>query len=171
MNLETENLPVVAKEILKGLKYINIATVTKDGQPWNTPVRAVYDESYNLFWSSWASAQHSQNIRDNKRVFITVYGSSQRKGNDNQECLYIKAHAKQLDDEDSVAYALNYFYGLGDRRHTPSDFMEGQAKRIYQAVPEQVWLNQVSGTEINESATTERIEIPLNKLIDNKERG
>jgi nitroimidazol reductase NimA-like FMN-containing flavoprotein (pyridoxamine 5'-phosphate oxidase superfamily) len=160
----TDSLVTRVYNIFKKAKYINIATVTKDSQPWNTPVHAVYDETYNLFWSSWGSAQHSKNIRENNRIFITIYGSSRQADNGRQECVYIKARAKQLDDEDEIAHALHYFYGLGDRKHLPADFMDGGVKRLYQAVPEKVWLNEVSDTQINETATTERAEVPLTAL-------
>ena len=160
----TDSLVTKAHNIFKKTKYINIATVTKDGQPWNTPVHAVYDETYTLFWSSWSSAQHSKNIRENDRIFITIYSSAPQASRSRQECVYIKARAKELDDEDGVAHALNYFYELGDRKHIPADFMDDRVKRLYQAVPEQVWLNEVSDTQINEAATTERIEVPLTEL-------
>lgn len=156
------------KEILKDIKYISIATVSKDGQPWNTPVRAAVDEHTNFFWSSWAEAQHSQNIRESGKVFITLYSSSPKTGDDRQDCLYIKARAEQLEDEDDIAYALNYFYGLGDRKHVPSDFMDGNVKRIYKAVPEKVWLNEISSTQISEAATTKRVEVPIEDIVKDK---
>lgn len=36
-----------AKEIIENILYITVATCSKDGQPWNTPVYCAYDEDYN----------------------------------------------------------------------------------------------------------------------------
>lgn len=49
-----------AKEIVEKIIYATIATASKDGQPWNSPVYCAYDEDYNFYWSSWTENQHSK---------------------------------------------------------------------------------------------------------------
>ncbi len=41
-----------AKEIISKIIYINIASVSEDGLPWNTPLYYAFDENYNFFWTS-----------------------------------------------------------------------------------------------------------------------
>jgi len=41
-----------AKEIISKIIYITIATVSRDGLPWNTPAYSSFDENYNFFWVS-----------------------------------------------------------------------------------------------------------------------
>ncbi|MBI2327880.1 pyridoxamine 5'-phosphate oxidase family protein [Candidatus Curtissbacteria bacterium] len=37
-----------AKQIISKIIYITIATTSKDGQPWNSPVYSAYDDKYNI---------------------------------------------------------------------------------------------------------------------------
>ncbi len=43
-----KNYPQRAKQVLENIIYATIATSTKDGQPWNSPVRCVYDKDLNI---------------------------------------------------------------------------------------------------------------------------
>ncbi len=52
-----------AAEIIKDIKYITIASVSDDGQPWNTPVYSAFDKDLNFYWFSDKNSQHSQNVR------------------------------------------------------------------------------------------------------------
>ncbi|MBI2028282.1 MAG: pyridoxamine 5'-phosphate oxidase family protein [Candidatus Levybacteria bacterium] len=69
-----------AREIIAKILYITIATSTKDGIPWNSPVYSAFDESYNFYWISWLENQHSKNIKDNNQVFIVIYDSTVPEG-------------------------------------------------------------------------------------------
>lgn len=89
-----------AKEIIEAVIYINIASVTESGMPWNMPVYATYDEDYNFFWLSWRESQHSKNIRANPDVFITIYDSTQQEGTG--EGVYIKARAEEVNDPGEI---------------------------------------------------------------------
>ena len=71
-----DTLAQKALNILDSNLYINLATSSLDGQPWNTPVYAVRDEDFNFYWRSWCGAEHSKNIQDNEKVFLTCYDST-----------------------------------------------------------------------------------------------
>jgi general stress protein 26 len=71
---------MTAKEIIEKIQYITIATVSKDGEPWNTPVYSAYDEDYNFYWISWKENQHSKNIAENNQVFSVIYDSTVPEG-------------------------------------------------------------------------------------------
>lgn len=129
-----------AKEILSNLRYITIATATKDGQPWNTPVFASYDERYNFYWASWTGTQHSQNIRENPNVFLVAYDSTVPEGSG--EGVYVKATAEELNDPDDITRALTCFYARKNKTpRRPEEFMGEYPRRMYKAVPEKFWVN------------------------------
>lgn len=101
--------PQKAKAILEREIYANIATVDEQGQPWNTPVYAVHDDSLKIYWRSWSQAQHSKNIFTNSKVFITWYDSTRQLGTNYQACLYMQACANVVEDRDDIQKALSLF--------------------------------------------------------------
>ena len=71
-----EGLIKAATKVIKNILYINIASITPSGKPWNTPVYCAYDKDLSYYWLSWRLNQHSKNIRNNPDVFVTVYDST-----------------------------------------------------------------------------------------------
>jgi len=157
--MELENR---ALELLTNNEYINIATVTSDGRPWNTPVYAVYDQSMNLYWSSWKKAEHSENIRDNGRVFITIYDSTRKRGDNNRRCLYLAGAALEIVDQAEVEQVLLRLYGEGET--DASLFLGAGQRRVYKAVPQSAWLNDKSERQVTAETIKMRIELSLDKL-------
>lgn len=132
------------KEIIETIEYINIATVASDGMPWNTPVYAAHDDASNFYWSSWANAEHSKNIRGNEKIFVTIYDSRRKRGDNHQRGLYIQATAQELNRLDDISNALVYFKGVGNKELSPDDFGGGKAKRLYKAVPQRLrWPSKI----------------------------
>lgn len=160
------DLTARAKELLESLEYINIATVSADGQPWNTPVYARYDSELNFYWSSWMEAEHSKNIRTSPTVFITLYDSTRKRGDNHQRCLYLQATAIELAESDTevVDMACNLLYGNDDTVPTAADYSGEQVKRIYKATPEQAWLNDKSERQVTKETIKMRVEVPLEEL-------
>lgn len=131
-----------AKEIISKILYITIATSTKDGTPWNSPVYSAYDENYNFYWASDQNGQHSKNIRENNKVFIVIYDSTVPEGTG--EGVYIQAKAHALTDENQIHEALGYLYrrkGQDLHKRDAKEFLGDYPRRIYKAVPEKVWMN------------------------------
>jgi nitroimidazol reductase NimA-like FMN-containing flavoprotein (pyridoxamine 5'-phosphate oxidase superfamily) len=124
-------------EILKTIKYATIATVSKGGKPWNSPVRHVYDEDLNIYWFSDKENQHSRNVRENEDVFIVVYDSTVPEGKG--EGVYIQAKAYEVSDPEEIRLARRL--KKGPDMDTPDDFMGDAVRRVYKAVPEQIWMN------------------------------
>ncbi len=129
-----------AKEIIKKVPYITIATVAEDGQPWNAPVFAAYDDNYNFYWGTYRNSQKSKNIAFNNNIFLVVYDSTAPAGKG--EGVYIKAVAKELDDPKEIEFAHKL---LWDRHIVPYwklEQVQGDTPvRLYKAVPEKVWVN------------------------------
>lgn len=147
-----------AKEIVEKILYITIATVSKDGVPWNSPVYSSYDKDYNFFWVSPLESQHSKNIKENNQVFITIYDSTVPEGTG--EGVYIQAKAYKLSDEKEITHALRHHYGRKDKQPRPaSDFLGNQLLRVYKAIPEKIWTNTYE--KIGERYVDGRVEIHL----------
>ncbi len=129
-----------AREIISKILYITIATSTKDGRPWNSPVYSAFDDNYNFYWASDQNSQHSKNIKENNLVFIVIYDSTVPEGTG--EGVYIQAKAYELTDEKEIEYALKYLYGRKNEKPRKfSEFLRKFPRRIYKAVPEKIWVN------------------------------
>src|SRR3989344_4621199 len=102
--MDKSTLKNKAKDIISKILYITIATSSKDGTPWNSPVYSAYDEDYNFFWASDQNGQHSKNIKENDQVFIVIYDSTVPEGTG--EGVYIQAKAHALTDEKEILKAL-----------------------------------------------------------------
>lgn len=147
-----------AKEIISKILYITIATSTKSGIPWNSPVYSAYDENYNFYWASWKENIHSKNIKGNPNVFIVIYDSTVPEGTG--EGVYVKAKAYELTEEMEIKHALRYLYGRKNKQtRNVHDFLENYPRRVYKAVPEKFWMN-IDG-EVNGNYVDKRVEVNL----------
>jgi hypothetical protein len=162
----TNELVQRAVEIINSLQYASVATASPDGQPWNTPVYTVHDDRLNLFWASWKDAVHSKNIRGNERVFIVLYDSSRERGDNRQRGLYIQARAHEITQPDELDHAVSCFTDLDSGVPNASDFSGKSVKRIYQATPEKVWLNDVSESELTNKTIKMRVDVPMDEFTD-----
>ena len=147
-----------AKEIIKKVPYITISTVAEDGQPWNAPVFAAYDENYNFYWGTYRDSQKSRNIRHNKNVFLVIFDSNDPPGEGFG--IYIKGTAEELTDPKEIEFAHKL---LWDRHVVPYWKFEqvkgGAPIRLYKTIPKKVWVNG-EGRENGHYIDT-RVEIKL----------
>jgi len=162
--IDMDELAERAKEILTTQQYFNVASVSSEGFPWNTPVLAKFDEALNLYWSSWINAQHSANIRSNQNVFLTLYDSTRKRGDNNRRCLYLSGVSIQLEDASSIKIPLELLYGDEVKSLSTEDFIENGLKRIYKFSPHAAWLNDLSESQVTTKTVKMRIKVPLDKL-------
>jgi hypothetical protein len=139
--MNDQEASAILSELLKLQPYYNVAT-TGNGQPWNSPVWAVRDESFNLYWSSWTQATHSRNIAANPKVFLTLFDSTRVRGTNNFRCLYLQCVAHEVTEPSESAKAANMLYP--DEAVDLSDFHGAGLKRFYRATPIRAWLNCLS---------------------------
>ena len=146
-----------AKTILNRIKYITIATVDENGQPWNTPVAAFrFKDEYTFYWASWQDNQHSKNIRANGRAFIVVYDSSPE-NNHPTNGVYILANASEISDEQEAMQAALVFKA---DPYNPSDgkqYLDKYPRRIYKAIPRKIWMN--TDSRVNGNFVDTRVEV------------
>src|SRR3990167_3792180 len=88
-----------AAEIIKKIIYITLASVTKDEQPWNSPLYSAYDKDLNFYWGSDWRSVHSTNIRKNNKVFCVIYDSTMAEGTG--EGVYFFGKAYELAERES----------------------------------------------------------------------
>lgn len=147
-----------AKGIISKIIYVTIATCTKDGKPWNSPVYSAFDENYNFFWVSDQNSQHSKNIKENNKVFLVIYDSTVPEGTG--KGVFVQAKAFELTDEKEIAYACRYLDGRVNKKpHKPDQFLGNMPRRVYKAVPEKFWVNDAG--DVNGNYIDVRIEADL----------
>ncbi len=153
-----------AKQIIKKILYITIATVSAENQPWNTPVYSSYDEDFTFYWASDQNSEHSQNIAQNNKVFLVIYDSTVQEGKG--EGVYVQATASIVEEEEEVTRALTYLYtrkGDDPDKRTAEEFMGEHPRRVYKAVPEKMWIN--GNGDINGNYIDVRLPVNLPVLI------
>lgn len=159
----TSEIIARAKELITTLLYVNLATASSVGMPWNSPVYVIWDKDLNCYWSSWIHAEHSKNIRDNRNVFITLYDSTRPRGTNNLQCLYMQGEAIELSEPSEISSASAMLYP-GESIVPESSFLGDSVKRIYRFVPRAAWLNAKSEREVNADSVKMRVECPIGDL-------
>lgn len=155
-----------AQWTIQEIQYITIATIRTHNdsqpmsQPWNSPVYSAFDHDYNFYWVSDRHSQHSKNIRENPHIFLAIYNSTIPEGTGAGRGVYIQAQARELSDPDEIAHAHQLLaHRVGKTPRAPENFLDDSPRRIYQAVPEQAWVND--NGERNGHFIDIRIEIDL----------
>ncbi len=149
-----------AKEIISKIIYVTVATVSKAGEPWNSPVYSAFDENYIFYWVSPTATQHSKNIKENGKAFLVIYDSTAPEGTG--DGVYIKAKASEVRDLRELARAFKLLYARKNKKMRGIAYvLKKSPLRIYKAVPEKVWLNTFE--KIGEHSVDGRIEVKLKK--------
>jgi uncharacterized protein YhbP (UPF0306 family) len=140
MDLQKIDRIMIAKEILANIRYVTISSASSKAEPWGTPVLTVFDDQYNCYWTSLNNTQHSKNIQENTRVYITCFDSTVVPGEGGG--VYIQAHAMEMTDSTEIAHAAELLYA---RKNKPvreaEEFLGGSLKRMYKAVPQKCWIS------------------------------
>lgn len=149
----------IAQKIIDEIQYATIATVSTNGDPWNTPVFCAHD-GYTIYWSSHPKSTHSQNIAANGKAFITIYNSKASEGEG--VGLYLRTTVRVLEDEKEIARALDL---LGKRRGKPfshpEKFTDSGTQRIYEARPLRIWINDADQDADGDFIKDYRVELGL----------
>lgn len=151
-----------AKKIISENIYMTIATATKDGMPWISPVFFAYDGSYNLFWVSNKDSLHSKLVRGNPQVAIVVFDSRVPEGKG--DAVYFEATVQELEDEKEIGLAIEV---LGKRVAQDefrvkklSEVTKAGVWRIYKATPIKI-SKLTKGEYTNGQYVDKRVEISL----------
>jgi hypothetical protein len=156
-----DNLIENAAKIVKNILYINIASITPDGKPWNSPLYCAFDRNLNYYWLSWKLNQHSENIRNNSSIFVTLYDSTVPASTGFG--VYFEGKAYELNNPMEILAGIKEVYSR--ERRKPRDviqFLKKFPRRVYKFIPEKVWVNGEG--EINGNYIDNRTELDLEKL-------
>lgn len=162
-----------AAEIINKIMYMTIASVSDEGQPWNSPVYSGFDDNLNFYWSSDKDSQHSQNIRANGKVFIVIYDSTTEAGSG--EGVYIQAEAKELDEDEEIVVARRTTQARKRQLDEmtddePEKFKGDSIRRAYKATPQKIWVNDVELDDKGKYIRDIRVEVTLDTLKRNTTR-
>lgn len=150
-----------ARDIIEKIEYFNVASITPEGLPWNTPVFYSYDQDLNFYWLSWKNTQHSINVENNPNVFITIYNSTLPVGSGNG--VYMKGVVEELTNPIEIATGLKCHYNRS--KHKMKDivmFLTSYPRRVYKFIPEKVYFN--GQRDIEGNYIDSRTEISLEEL-------
>ena len=150
-----------AAKTIKDILYINIASITPEGKPRHSPVYCAFDKNLSFYWLSWKLNQHSENIRNNSAVFITIYDSTVPASTGFG--IYLEGKAYELSSPKALLVGTIEVYKREKRK--PRDviqFLSKFPRRVYKFVPEKVWVNGES--EIDGNYIDARTEINLEDL-------
>ena len=151
-----------AKQIIEENIYCTIATASKDGKPWISPVFYGFDENYNIYWISDKGALHSTLVRENPQVAIVIFNSQAPEGEG--DGVYIVAKAYELSELEDVKEGVR----IRDSRAKVAAFKvkdlreatEDGAWRVYKAVPEQI-SKLTEGEYVKGQYVDKRVEVTL----------
>ncbi len=149
-----------AQEILSTVLYATIATASKVGKPWNSPVSGFWNKDFNFYWFSDKDSVHSGNIRENKDIFIVVYDSTMKEGMG--EGVYIEATAYEVSDLDEIRQVVSL--QTGEMRCTEDQVTGDAIHRFYKATPVNVWVNDDEKDDNGKYVKDIRVKVPLDKL-------
>lgn len=133
-----ENRHIIsATKILKNIKYMTLATVCADGSPWNTPLAPTPSRDLIFRWGSNENSVHSQNVRNEKRVFVVIYDSTAPEGSG--EGVYMKGIAEELNEHEGVL-------------------------KMYRFIPQNIWINDEEKNRDGSFKNDIRIELNIEDL-------
>lgn len=135
--------------ILKNNLYLTMATATKSGHPWISPLFYVHDQHNRLYWYSRKTARHSKLLMCNHKVAVTIFDS--HAVGDAVDGLYIQGRAREVSPKELKnvlpLYTKKLYAKILDKtKHNPSDFMKESPLRMYVAIPEKLWLVGPAGS-------------------------
>lgn len=151
-----------ARKILEENIYCVIASSSKNGEPWISPVFYGYDEDYNIYWISDKDSKHSDLIRSNPQVSIAIFNSQLPEGK--ADCVYLQANVEEINNSEEAEKA----YRIRDKRAKVEEFKVKSVKevtgdgqwRVYKATPYNV-SKLGKGEQINGQYVDKRYEIEL----------
>lgn len=145
-----------AREILSRVSYVTIATASSAAEPWSTPVLAALDDSFNVYWTSLSDTQHSQNLKENQRAYISVYDPAIC-GKDSVQMQGMAAELSDLGDIERAAALLYEKKGKDPR--SVDEFIGQSARRMYRFTPSRFWISLDADAKIDPATAKKEIHL------------
>jgi general stress protein 26 len=134
------DLPQQIQKLIAAARYGVLATVCKDGQPWNTPVSLAIDDDLNVYWGSAYDSQHSRNLAANPSLFLVIFGDEHAEHNGIG--LYMSMRGQTLTTPWEITKAKKFYDTTFFETYRPDvSFLGDCPTRLYKAKPERIWHN------------------------------
>lgn len=149
-----------ARELLREIHTVAVSTVNANGSPHCSPVFMAFDQRLHGYWSSYPGSIHSQNIERTGQAFLVVFDSRNGHGG-----LYIQTRAGRAEETElkhaHAIYKATANHPIGDL----SAYTGASPQRLYQAIPERLWVNQSERNANGVIIRDRRFEISLEQLL------
>lgn len=147
--------------------YITLATASRSGEPWVSPVYFNFNDDYSIVWRSNVEAKHSLLIRQNGgRVAAVVFDS--RAPAMTGDAVYLAGRAVELSTDADIRAAIACYHGGRHERNESDrteieDYRHPSPLRLYRLDPEKVF-RLGSGESVLGYYVDNKIEISLESL-------
>ena len=155
-----EEIKQRARNVIDTNKYLTLATVGADGQPWATPVFFTPDGYSTLYWASGPDTRHSVNIARDSRVGITVFDSSVPIGG--AQAVYMQASAAIVPDDELADRGAFYCGRYPETEAFLEDLLKPDSLfRLYRATVHRHWALVRGGDPTYGTGIDRRLEVDL----------
>ena len=125
-----------AAEIVNANRYMTLATVAANGDPWASPVWFAPDGDREFLWISDPRTPHSRNLAERPGLAIVIFNSQAAVGQ--ATAVYLKATAHQVEHGIETFSAHSVAQGL--RAWTREDVSGPAPLRLYRAQATERWI-------------------------------
>ncbi len=138
-----KNLESMARKMIEDNIYMTIATATKNGKPWISPVFFAYDSKYNFYWGSSKNSLHSKLIRKNNRAAVVIFDSKVPEGTG--DGVYMVGKASELPKKE-IHYAMKFLFNRTGKKSEyykkmkTEDYYGKSPVHLYKFVPSKFWV-------------------------------
>ena len=153
-----------ARELLREIHTVAVSTVNEDGSPHCSPVFMAFDRQLRGFWSSDPESLHSRNIERDGHAFLVLFDSRNGHGG-----LYAAAQAGLVGEHELERAHATFKAAAGHPIGNLSAYTGSSPQRLYQAIPDRIWVNQSERDQGGIIVRDRRFEISLDRLLPSKE--
>lgn len=156
----------MAKNIIKGSRFLSLATTNGKGEVWATPLSYSTDEDYNFYITTALDSVHIDHVRENPYVAFSIFDSARRVSDiDGVQIRGLMGEVERSRLPEVVKqYYLQVFPEPDERAEweapwehfTEDDF---PVYRFFQIVPLEIYKRDTSTDEVDR-----RVQIDINKL-------
>lgn len=135
----------IAKQIIESNRYLTLATVLQNGNPWITPLFYAYNLDYTLYFTSPKDSQHIQALENQPKTTAVIFDSRQPDGA--YQAVYITGKTRQVPSKDlgtalEIIYKRKMKIGLKvyETIKQSRDFRGESPMRLYAFEPDLMWV-------------------------------
>ena len=152
-----------AHRTLQEVPHASLASVTPDGNPWNTPLYIAVDTNFDVYWVSSLESVHSKNVANRPEAMLTIYRTD--RPDESGAAVYAAVTVAALEDRARIVHGLQLIYRRRQRPVPPADdFAAPHPRRVYCGRPTAIWTNVVR--DEGGYPADERIALPIDKNWD-----